>query len=88
MAAETQTTNQKLKTKQRKARQAEQRYLASLRQRVTQYEGFGDPSKMSKERMEAIIKRGKLKHRLNGNGMSNGMILAMAAMEELHGRRY
>ena len=49
-------------TRQRKERQAEARYVASLRRRVTQYECYGDPAEMSKERMEAIIQRGKRRH--------------------------
>lgn len=83
---DTKTTNKKRKTKHRKTRQGEQRYLATLRRRVTQFECFGDPAKMSKERMESIIKRGK--RRYSAPGASNGLIIAMAAMEELHGRRF
>jgi hypothetical protein len=73
------------KTRQRKERQAEALYVAALRRQVVQYECYGDPAKMSKERMEAIIKRGKRRH-MQADAFS-GQLLAMAAMEELHGRR-
>lgn len=75
--------HQARRTQRRKAEQAERRYVEALRREVTRYESYGNPDRMSKERMEEIVKRGKLRHGLTGVGYGIPLAMAAAAFLEL-----
>lgn len=70
---------EKRQTKKRKARQAEERYIAALRREAVNFEGVTEryAATMSKERLEETIKRGKRRQGLTGAPI--GLPLAMAA---------
>lgn len=73
-------TKQSRKTARRKKAQAERRYVEALRREVTRYECYGKPERMSKERMEEIVKRGKPRRGLTGVGYGLPLAVAAAAL--------
>jgi uncharacterized protein (TIGR03382 family) len=73
--------------KRRKAKQAEECYIAALRREVVNYEGTTErgAARMSKEAMEGVIRRGKKRQGITGAPI--GFPLAMAAAALLGSRR-
>lgn len=72
----------KRRTKERKQRQAEDRYVAALRREAVLYEGVTEAraARMSKERLEETVKRGKRRKGITGAPIGFPLALAAAAL--------
>jgi len=73
---------EKRQTKQRKAAQAELRYIAALRREAVLYEGFTERNvaHMSKARLEEVVRRGKRRKGITGAPIGFPLALAAAAL--------